>query len=103
MDELHDIALDPLDIVRGVFPDAEVTETGEYVLVRTPEFVLDVRRMIFNWRLHAALPEMYGKTYERGYCYFGTGLGPLVRSLVAAEAWVDPFGTDPIGFDRKAF
>lgn len=71
---------------------------------RTPDFeVIDVTRQIFNWRLHVAQAEDYGRLYEHGYCYFGTDAFTLARAVSAGLAWDDPLNTDPVGFDKKAF
>jgi hypothetical protein len=76
---------------------------GGYVLARTDDYVVDVTIMMFNWRIHVALPEQYGQTYEHGYCYFGTGVDTMLRAVAAGLAWEDPFNTDPTGYDKKAF
>lgn len=74
-----------------------------YRVQETPEYIVEVIRMLFNWRIVLSLPEHHGETYEHGYCYFGTGPDTLVIALAAARAWTEPFTTDPIGFDKKAF
>lgn len=76
---------------------------GGWIIARTDEYVIDVTRQIFNWRLHVALPENYGQVYEHGFCYFGTGADSLVLAIEAGKRWEDPLNTDPIGFGKKAF
>lgn len=76
---------------------------GGWIIRRTDEYVIDVARQIFNWRLHVAVPENYGTFYEHGYCYFGTGADSLVLAIEAGKRWEDPLHTDPIGFGKKAY
>jgi hypothetical protein len=83
----------------------ERTADGGFLVKRTEDFVIEVSPMIYNWRVHVALPEFYGQTWEKGYCYFGLGLDTLVKALTAAETWAegDPLTTDPPDFDKRAF
>jgi len=76
---------------------------GGWIVKRTDEYVIDVVRQIFNWRVHVAVPDLYGMVYEHGYCYFGTDAETLTRAVIAAQQWEDPLNTDPIGFDKKAY
>lgn len=83
----------------------ERTAEGSFVIAKTDEFVVEVTPMIFNWRVVVATPDQYQSTWEKGYCYFGTGLETLIRATIAAEEWAkgDPFTTDPEGYDKRAF
>lgn len=76
---------------------------GGWIIRRNDEYVIDVMRQLFNWRLHVADADSYGTFYEHGYCYFGLGVESLVRAILAAQQWEDPLHTDPVGFDKKAF
>lgn len=69
----------------------------------TDEYVIDVRKMLFNWRLIVSLPERYGIEDEHGFCYFGRTEEALHRAVVAGLAWEDPLNTEPEGFNKQAF
>lgn len=78
------------------------TEYG-YIIRQTEEYVIDVTLMLYNWRLHVALAEDYGVSYEHGYCYFGTGPDSLLRAVTAGQEWDDPLRTHPAAYDKMAF
>ncbi len=90
--------LQTADVVEGLEPIL-----GGWIVARTDEYVIDVVLQLFNWRLHVATAEQYGKTYEHGYCFFGRSSYALQRAIEAARAWTNPLDTDPVGFDKKAF
>lgn len=84
--------------------------------IRTAEtYFVEVHRALYNWRLvlhvhgvecsspSADYPDGLCPTLEHGYCYFGLGLESLSRAVAAGLEWRDPLGSDPAGFDRKAF
>lgn len=89
---------EPLDILDSCTPVA-----GGYIVQQNDDFVVDVIRTLYNWRVHVALAEEYGAFYLHGYCYFGTGPDALAVAVNAAKNWADPLNTDPDGFDKKAF
>jgi hypothetical protein len=68
----------------------------------TEDYVVEVWKMLFNWRLVVMLPNQT-LTTEHGYCYFGTDLETLARACAAGLEWEDPLHTDPKGYDKKAF
>lgn len=86
------------DILDGCTPIA-----GGYIVQQNDDFVVDVIRTLYNWRVHVALAEEYGAFYLHGFCYFGTGPETLARALAAAKQWADPLNTEPDGFDKEAF
>lgn len=79
----------------------EATEHG-WVIRRTDDYVVEVWRMAFNWRLVVGRPWGPG-TVDRGFCYFGTGATVALRAIGAGLAWEDPYNTLPEGFDKRAF
>lgn len=83
------------------FDQLEQTSQG-FIIRREEKYVIEVWRMLFNWRLVVLLPNQTA-TVEHGYCYFGTGLEALTRAVAAGLEWDDPLHTDPAGFDKKAF
>lgn len=88
----------PATLVEGLEP-----VRGGWIAQRTSEYVVDVTRMLFNWRIHVSLAEEYGTAYQHGYCYFGNDPDTFVIALSAAKQWADPLHSDPIGFNKKAF
>lgn len=86
------------DLLEGLTPTQ-----GGFIIRQTDEYVIEVNRMLFNWRLLVAYTEYYGRVYEHGYCYFGTGPETLTRAVLAGQAWENPLVSDPIGYDKKAF
>lgn len=76
---------------------------GSVRVQETEEFVVEVVPMMFNWRLVVYYPWEAGRTYEHGYCYFGTGPATRARAVAAGEGWVDPLHTHPAGYDKQAF
>jgi hypothetical protein len=86
-----------VELVKGMEP----IENG-YRLQACDEYVVEVWRMMFNWRLVVMLPNQTS-TIEHGFCYFGTSLESLARAVAAGIAWDDPLHTLPGGFDKQAF
>ena len=84
---------------------AERTESGDIIIVRTDDYVIDLTQMLFNWRLHVATAEDYGKTYVHGYCYFGKTYLTGLKAFTAGIEWAtgDPLTSQPPGFDKEAF
>lgn len=91
-----------IDAALELLENAEKTIDG-FVLKRTSDYVVDVSRMLYNWRLQVARAEEYGRQYEHGFCYFGTGMESLGRVALAAAQWNDPLNTLPEGFDKQAY
>jgi hypothetical protein len=53
--------------------------------------------MIFNWRVVRG----DASSFDRGWCYFGTGFGAFVAALKAAQAWDGEDATEPDGWDKR--
>ena len=86
-----------------VLEDERITRIDNvFRLQETAEYVVEVWRYVFNWRLVVLLPEQQ-VSVEHGFCYFGTGLEPLARAVAAGLEWEDPLRTLPAGFDKQAF
>ncbi|PPG15022.1 hypothetical protein [Rathayibacter rathayi] len=68
----------------------------------TEEYVVEVWKMLFNWRLVVMPPGQQVEVTD-GFCYFGTGLESLARAVAAGLRWTDPMTTRPEGFDKQAF
>lgn len=62
---------------------------------------VDVMRMIFNWRI-TRTPKAMPETFDRGWCYYGTGHGVLLRAVRAALEWDGGDDTEPPGWDKNA-
>lgn len=77
--------------------------TGGYRLRATEDYVVDCTRMLFNWRLHVTTPELDGREYLHGYCYFGRDVTTMHRAIAAGLAWEDPLHTAPEGYDKQAY
>lgn len=67
------------------------------------EVIVEVRLMMFNWRLLVTRVEERGVFYAHGFCYFGRSEETLQRAIEAGLAWEDPLHTRPPGFDKEAF
>lgn len=59
-------------------------------------------KMLYNWRLVVMRPHQQIDTIH-GYCYFGTDLATLARTVAAGLQWEDPLHSAPEGFDKQAF
>lgn len=83
--------------------DERITRVERGFRIRaTPDYVVEVHKMLFNWRVVVFDPED-PVAIDRGFCYVGTGLETLARAVAAGLAWDDPYGTDPTGADKHAF
>lgn len=58
--------------------------------------------MLYNWRLVVMRPHQQIDTIH-GYCYFGTDLATLARTVAAGLQWENPLHSAPEGFDKQAF
>lgn len=76
-------------------------ESG-YRVRETDEFVVDVWRATFNWRLvsYEAGQQM---NVDRGYCLYGRNVESLTRAIIAGLSWEDPRNSDPADYDKRAF
>jgi hypothetical protein len=66
----------------------------------TETHYIDVLRMIYNWRI-ARTPKDSPMTYDRGWCYAGTGDAALWRAVLAAAAWDGADDTEPEGWSKN--
>jgi hypothetical protein len=77
------------------------TENG-FRLQETDEYVVEAWKMMFNWRLIVMKPNQT-LTVEHGYCYFGTDLATLAKTVAIGLTWEDPLNSPPEGYDKQAF
>ncbi len=81
----------------------EITRIDEgFRLQETDEFIVEVHRMLFNWRLIVRRPELSWEI-EHGFCFFGTDLATLARAVAVGLEWDDPLHATPTGFDKQAY
>ncbi len=84
--------------------DIRALEDGPgFHLWEDAEVIVEVRLMMFNWRLVCTRVEERGIFIAHGYCYFGRDERTLQRAIEAGLAWEDPLHTPPAGFDKHAF
>ena len=74
---------------------------GGFLVKETPTHEIHVLRMIYNWRI-ARSPKACLLTYDRAWCYFGTGIVDLLRTVQAALDWDGGDDTEPAGWDKNA-
>jgi hypothetical protein len=98
---------DPSDILCGDPVSASLAEgmglqpcDGGYRVKETETHYIEVVRMIYNWRL-ATTPKHSPMTYERGWCYAGTGPVSFTAAVLAAMAWDGADGTEPEGWNKN--
>lgn len=82
--------------------DAITPIDAGFRLQETETFIVEVRKMLFNWRLVVRRPETPW-AFEHGFCFFGTDLETLTRAVAAGLKWEDPLNTAPAGFDKQAY
>jgi len=79
----------------------KVTVTdGGFRVKETPTHWVDVVRMIYNWRV-ARTPKDAPMTYDRHWCFAGTGWKSLVVAVLAATEWDGGDATDPPGWNKN--
>ena len=95
------------DILRMADASADLAEEmglqscdGGYRVKETETHYIEVVRMIFNWRL-ATTPKHSPMTYDRGWCYAGTGLRSFMAAVLAAMAWDGADGSEPDGWNKN--
>lgn len=87
----------------SVLTDPRIEEISNgFRLQSTDEYVVEVWRYLFNWRL-VVMKAHDQINVVHGYCYFGTRLESLTRAVTAGMEWVDPLLTPPREFDKQAF
>ncbi|MGN7187053.1 hypothetical protein [Microbacterium enclense] len=83
-------------------PEGVTPIDNGYRIRETDEYVVDVWRYSFNWRLVSYLAG-HQFTTERGYCFLGLGALPLERAIAAGLSWENPLRSDPPDYDKRAF
>ena len=73
---------DLLDAITALQP----CDGGGFRVKETETHWVDVVPMIYNWRL-ARTPKDSPLTYDRGWCYYGTGTASFTAAVLAAMAW----------------
>lgn len=86
-----------LDIVTDLTP----IDGGYRVkLSRDGRHYVDVMKMLFNWRV-VTTPVRLPCTYDRGWCYFGTGPASFRNAVMAALVWSGSDLSEPAGYDKR--
>lgn len=73
---------------------------GGFRVKETETHYIEVVRMIYNWRL-ATTPKHSPMTYDRSWCYAGTGAPSFTAAVLAARAWDGADGTEPVGWNKN--
>lgn len=98
------------EVIASLLPDpvsALLAETygleptdGGYRVKETATHYVDVTRMIYNWRV-CRTPKDFPETYDRGWCYAGTGPTSFTAAVLAAMAWDGADDTEPAGWNKN--
>ena len=56
--------------------------------------------MIYNWRV-TRTPKDMPFTYDRHWCYAGTGWPSLLAAVLAAAEWDGADNTEPVGWNKN--
>jgi len=87
--------------ILSVLTGAEaVPVDGGFRVKETETHWVDVNRMIFNWRV-ARMPKAEERSYDRHWCFAGTGFPALVRAVQAAVEWDGGDRTEPEGWNKN--
>jgi hypothetical protein len=73
---------------------------GGFRVKETPTHWVDVVRMIYNWRV-ARTSKDAPMTYDRHWCFAGTGWPSLIAAVLAAAEWDGGDDTDPAGWNKN--
>jgi hypothetical protein len=91
-----------LSIITGV-PIQDIETEGErevgFVVKTNGKQEVHVLRMIYNWRVARTSSPF---TYDRAWCFYGTDVLTLIRTVQAAIAWDMSDNTAPEGWDKNA-
>lgn len=79
----------------------ERREYGIWRVKETATHWIDVVPMIYNWRV-CTVPKWAPLSYERGWCYPGTGPATFTAAILAAWAWDGSGETEPAGYFKRA-
>jgi hypothetical protein len=88
---------DDLEIARSL--GIEIIDGG-YRVGQTPTHWIDVMPMIYNWRV-CRLRKDSPMTYDRAWCYYGTGFASFLKAVLGARAWDGADDTAPAGWDKN--
>lgn len=72
---------------------------GGFRIKETEHHYVDVMRLALNWRITQTRKDNTGM-YDGGWCYFGTGVQVLLRTIMCAVEWDGEQGTTPMGWDK---
>lgn len=67
----------------------------------TETHYIDVVPMIWNWRV-CRTPKASPLTYDRAWCFYGTGVASFTAAALGAKAWDGGDDTSPPGWDKNA-
>jgi hypothetical protein len=73
---------------------------GGFRVRETETHVIDIHRMIFNWRITRTAKNK-PLTYDRAWCFYGTDIISLLRTVKAAVYWDGADDTAPEGWDKN--
>ena len=73
---------------------------GGYRIKETETHYIDVVRMLYNWRV-VRTPKNSPLTWDRGWCYSGTGWDTLMAAALAAWNWDGGDDTEPPGWNKN--
>jgi hypothetical protein len=73
---------------------------GGYRVKDTGTHWVDVTRQIYNWRI-CRIPRNSPMTWDRGWCYAGTGPASFTAAVLAAMAWDGADGSEPAGWNKN--
>lgn len=73
---------------------------GAFRVKETPTHWVDVVPMLYNYRV-ARTPKSSPMTYDRGWCYAGTGIDSFTAAVLAAHAWDGGDDTEPEGWNKN--
>ena len=76
------------------------TDWQSFLVKDTGTHLVEVNRMIFNWRITRSRKNSL--CYDRGWCYYGTSWIALLRATQAAIDWDGADDTAPEGWDKNA-
>lgn len=89
--------LPPLHIQRV---DNGTGYTPVYRIKETEVHYIDLMGMAFNWQI-VTTPKRCPLTYDRYWCYVGTGFDVYCRAVLAAYAWDGADDSEPEGWNKN--
>jgi hypothetical protein len=73
---------------------------GGFRIKETDAHYVDVLRMLVNWRV-VTIPKDSPMTYDRHWCYGGTGFATLLKAVLSVEEWDGSDDTEPAGWIKN--